>query len=111
MNLQLPTRFVMLDKAIATLGAVGVELYPDFNVFEVAKPYARDLMLQRLHAAAAARPAQEGDARRSPPCSREAPYQWHDVLEQARDGQIEVGFVHKGLDEFMPRSSWASTGS
>src|SRR6266852_8419506 len=37
MNLQLPARFVLLDKAIATIGAVGVELYPDFNVFEVAK--------------------------------------------------------------------------
>jgi len=23
-----------------------------------------------------------------------------DVLEEVRDGQIEVGFVHKGLDEF-----------
>ena len=50
MNLRLPTRFVILDKAIATLGSVGVELYPDFNVFEVAKPYARDLMLRALHA-------------------------------------------------------------
>jgi ubiquinone biosynthesis protein len=29
------------------------------------------------------------------------PYQVHDFLEQIRDGQIEVGFVHKGLDEFM----------
>src|SRR5262249_17949074 len=48
MNLRLPTRFLMLDKAIATLGSVGVELYPDFNVFEVAKPYARDLVLQRF---------------------------------------------------------------
>ena len=38
MNLRLPTRFVMLDKAIATLGSVGIELYPDFNVFEDAKP-------------------------------------------------------------------------
>ena len=46
-NLKLPTRFVLLDKAIATLGSVGVELYPDFNVFEVAKPYARDLMIHR----------------------------------------------------------------
>ena len=52
MNLQLPTRFVLLDKAIATLGSVGVELYPDFNVFEVARPYARGLMLDALHAAA-----------------------------------------------------------
>jgi ubiquinone biosynthesis protein len=25
------------------------------------------------------------------------------MLEQARDGQIEVGFVHKGLDDFMDR--------
>src|SRR6266536_2199562 len=39
LNLRLPTRFVLLDKAIATLGSVGVDLYPDFNVFEVAKPY------------------------------------------------------------------------
>src|SRR5256712_4432393 len=48
MNLQLPTRFLLLDKAIATLGSVGIELYPDFNVFEVAPPYARGLMLERF---------------------------------------------------------------
>src|SRR5205823_3562304 len=48
MNLRLPTRFVLLDKAIATLASVGIELYPDFNVFEVAKPYARNLMLERF---------------------------------------------------------------
>ena len=40
--------FVLLDKAIATVGSVGVDLYPDFNVFEVAKPYARSLMLERF---------------------------------------------------------------
>jgi ubiquinone biosynthesis protein len=28
----------------------------------------------------------------------------HDFLEEVRDGQIEVGFVHKGLDEFMHRA-------
>src|SRR5438874_1384635 len=48
MNLRLPTRFLLLDKAIATLGSVGIELYPDFNVFEVAQPYARGLMLDRF---------------------------------------------------------------
>ena len=48
MNLRLPTRFVMLDKAIATIGSVGVDLYPGFNVFEVAKPYARGLMIERF---------------------------------------------------------------
>jgi ubiquinone biosynthesis protein len=33
--------------------------------------------------------------------ARELPYQVHDVLQEMRDGQIEVGFVHKGLDEYM----------
>jgi ubiquinone biosynthesis protein len=32
---------------------------------------------------------------------RDMPYQVHDLLEEARDGQIEVGFVHKGVDDFM----------
>ncbi|HEX2495272.1 MAG TPA: AarF/ABC1/UbiB kinase family protein, partial [Gaiellaceae bacterium] len=48
MQLTLPTRFILLDRAIATLGSVGMELYPDFNVFEVAKPYARELMIERF---------------------------------------------------------------
>ncbi len=102
MNLRLPTRFLLLDKAIATLGAVGVELYPDFNVFEVAKPYARDLVVQRFTPQRLLSDATK-EARSLASVLREAPYQWHDFLEQAREGQIEVGFVHKGLDEFMPR--------
>jgi ubiquinone biosynthesis protein len=31
----------------------------------------------------------------------EAPFQFHDFMEEIRDGQIEVGFVHKGLDQFL----------
>ena len=102
MQLRLPTRFVMLDKAIATLGAVGVELYPDFNVFEVAKPYARDLMISRFTPGRiASRARREGWQLAQ--MAAELPYQLHDTLEQVRDGQIEVGFVHKGLDDYMAK--------
>ena len=100
MNLQLPTRYLLLDRAIATVGAVGVELYPDFNVFEVAQPYARGLMLERFTPQRVARRARR-DAIRYVQVVAEAPFQWHDLMEQVRDGQIEVGFVHKGLDEFL----------
>nr|MBA3475508.1 AarF/ABC1/UbiB kinase family protein [Actinomycetota bacterium] len=100
MNLRLPTRFVLLDKAIATLGAVGVDLYPEFNVFEVAQPYARALMLERFTPARLASRAQK-EGRQLFGIARDLPYQVHDVLQEIRDGQIEVGFVHKGLDEFM----------
>jgi ubiquinone biosynthesis protein len=100
MNLRLPTRFVLLDKAIATLGSVTTELSPDFNVFEVAKPYARSLLLGRYtptRLAARARRESMNLAR----IAGDLPYQVHDILEEFRDGEIEVGFVHKGLDEFM----------
>ena len=59
-------------------------------------------MIQRFTPQRLARDAQK-EARSLARILREAPYQWHDFLEQVRDGQIEVGFVHKGLDEFMNR--------
>jgi len=100
MNLHLPTRYLLLDRALATLGSVGVELYPDFNVFEVARPYARTLLLERFTPQRVARRARR-DAFAYAHILREAPFQWHDLMEQVRDGQIEVGFVHKGLDDFL----------
>jgi len=102
MNLQLPTRYLLLDRSIATLGAVGIELYPDFNVFEVARPYARSLMLERFTPERIARRARR-DVVRYAQIAREAPYQFHDFMEQIRDGQLEVGFVHKGLDDFLDK--------
>src|SRR6059036_2752156 len=90
MNLQLPTRFLLLDKAIATLGSVGIELYPDFNVFEVARPYARGLMLERFTPQRVAARARK-ESLRLGAMALELPYQIHDVLEEFRDGQIEIG--------------------
>jgi ubiquinone biosynthesis protein len=103
MNLQLPTRYLLLDRAIATLGSVGIELYPDFNVFEVAKPYARTLLIERFTPQRIARRARR-DAIQYAQIFREAPYQIHDLLEEVRDGQLEVGFVHKGLDDFLDQT-------
>jgi ubiquinone biosynthesis protein len=102
MHLTLPTRFVLLDRALATLGSVGMELYPDFNVFEVAKPYARELMLERFTPQRVVARTQQ-EARNYVKILLSLPHQVHDTLEQARDGQIEVGFRHQGLDELIHR--------
>jgi ubiquinone biosynthesis protein len=102
MQLTLPTRFIVLDRAIATLGSVGIELYPDFNVFEVAKPYARELMIERFTPQRIAARVQT-EARSYASMMLELPYQVHDVLQEVRDGQIEVGFRHQGLDDLIHR--------
>ena len=102
LNMRLPTRFLLLDRAMATLASVGQELYPDFNVFEVARPYARDLMLERFTPDRVARRARR-EVIRYVQVLAEAPHQFHDFMEEIRDGQIEVGFVHKGLDDLLAK--------
>jgi ubiquinone biosynthesis protein len=98
MNLRLPTRFVILDKAIATLGSVAVEVYPELNVFEVARPYARQLISERLSprrlALRTRRELQElGEI------ALEVPRQVHDVLNELRDGEMEIRISNPGIDD------------
>jgi ubiquinone biosynthesis protein len=102
MNLRLPTRFVVLDKAIATLGSVGVELYPDFNVFEVAKPYAKQLMAERFSPSRLAMRAQR-EVSELAGVARELPLQLHDVLEDARTGRFEMTIRNPGIDHLEER--------
>jgi ubiquinone biosynthesis protein len=102
LNLHLPTRFMILDKAIATLASVGAELYPDFNVFEVAKPYARGLLIGRYTPRRVLSRARRETVALAQ-IGRELPYQVHDVMQELRDGQIQVGFVHKGLDDVIAK--------
>jgi ubiquinone biosynthesis protein len=98
MNLRLPTRFVILDKAIATLGSVGAEIYPDFNVFEVARPYARQLMAERFSPRRMALSAQR-EAQELASIVRDVPYQMRDVLNELRDGEIKVNIANPGIDD------------
>jgi ubiquinone biosynthesis protein len=107
LNLRLPSRFVMLDKAIATLASVGQEVYPDFNVFEVAKPYARGLLMERFHPRVMAKRARI-EAMALGSIARELPYQAHDVLERMRDGTFQIKFDNPGLDQLDEHIDQAS---
>ena len=98
MNLRLPTRFVILDKTLATLGSVAVEVYPDFNVFEVARPYAKQLIADRFSpkqlALRTRRQAQELTE-----LALDMPRQVHDVLNELRDGEMSIRISNPGIDD------------
>jgi ubiquinone biosynthesis protein len=98
MNLRLPTRFVILDKAIATLGSVGAEIYPDFNVFEVARPYAKQLIAERYSPRRLVLGAQR-EARELAGIARDVPYQVRDILNELRDGELKVNMANPGIDD------------
>jgi ubiquinone biosynthesis protein len=105
-HLKLPTRFLLLDKVLHTLGAVGVELYPEFNVFEVARPYARDLVRERFRPGRLARRGRR-DIVELAQVTREFPVKLHDLVDSTREGRLEIGFVHKGLEEAVHRAEVA----
>jgi ubiquinone biosynthesis protein len=107
LNLRLPSRFVMLDKAIATLASVGVEVYPDFNVFEVAKPYARGLLADRFQPRVIAQRARS-EALALGSVARELPYQISDVLERMREGGFQVRIENPGIDHLDDHIDQAS---
>jgi ubiquinone biosynthesis protein len=107
MNLRLPSRFVMLDKAIATLASVGTEVDPDFNMFEVAKPYARGLLVERFQPRMLAQRARI-EALALGSVARELPYQVSDVLERMRDGTFEVRLENPGVDRLDEHIDQAS---
>src|SRR5205085_5749873 len=83
-------------------GSVGAELYPDFNVFDVARPYARALVFERYRPTRLARRSRQ-EAANYAHILQQMPYQLHDTLEQVRDGQVEIGFRHEGLDPMLRR--------
>jgi ubiquinone biosynthesis protein len=107
LNLRLPSRFVMLDKAIATLASVGTEVDPDFNVFEVARPYARGLLVERFHPRVLAQRARM-EALSLGSVAREMPYQVSDVLERLRDGTFQVRVENPGIDQLDEHIDQAS---
>lgn len=99
LHLELPARFLLLEKSLLTVEGVVTRVYPDFNVFEAARPYARRLLLRRYRPDVVA-----GGALRSASSYvevfRDYPFQLHDLLEEMRDGELEIKFVHTGLEDF-----------
>ena len=47
-RIKLPTKYFLILRGLITVEGTGRELFPDFNVFEVAEPYVRQMALRRF---------------------------------------------------------------
>ena len=93
----------MLDKTLATLAGVAVEIYPDLNVFEVARPYA----LRHGRAALPARPHRRArsarDLGRYTEAFLEYPFQISELLEEFKDGELEITVRPEGFTDAVEK--------
>jgi ubiquinone biosynthesis protein len=102
MDIVLPARWVMLDKTLATLSGVALAVYPDLNVFEVARPYAVRMAAQRLrpdHVADRLRV----DVGRYAEAFLEYPFQLSELLDEFKDGEIEITVRPEGFAEAVDK--------
>jgi ubiquinone biosynthesis protein len=102
LQLRLPSRFLVLDKAVLTLEGVVSQLYPDFNLFEVAGQYTGELKRRLVDPRALPTRAQRYIAEYAEVLS-EYPLQLHDLLEELRSGELEVKYRHTGLEDVTHR--------
>lgn len=98
LEITLPSRWVLLDKALATLAGVALEIAPDFNVFETARPYARRLFVDRFSPDRIAARVQ-GDVGRYASTFLDYPFQLARLLEELKDGELRVGIDSADIRE------------
>jgi ubiquinone biosynthesis protein len=101
-GVELPARWVMLDKTLATLAGVALEISPEFNVFEVARPYAARIAAQRFRPDYVADRLRV-DLGRYAEAILEYPFQVSELLEEFKDGDIEIRVRPEGFSDAVDK--------
>jgi ubiquinone biosynthesis protein len=102
LHLHLPSRFLLLDKALLTMEGVVKNLYPDLDIFEMGRKYAGELKRHRLDPRTIGGRAQRYAAEYAQ-IMRDYPIQVHDLLDEMRAGELEIRFRHEGLENVTHR--------
>ena len=99
-RLRVPPVFPLLTKALVTAEGLARSIDPTINVYEVARPYAQRLLLERYDPESAL----EGVRELAIEYARyveDYPEQLRLLLTEVADGELEVQLRHSGLDEIV----------
>jgi ubiquinone biosynthesis protein len=88
-EIEIPVELTMMLRAIMTIEGVGKDIYPELDLFQVAKPYLLRMVWQRFH------PLRMGadllkDAGRLGQMARQVPFQLQEILEDMRQGRLRI---------------------
>jgi ubiquinone biosynthesis protein len=102
LRLRLPSRFLLLDKALLTMEGVVKNLYPDLDIFEMGRKYSGELKRRRLDPRTMASRVQRNAAEYAH-VFQDYPLQVHELLDEMRAGEFEIKFHHTGLENVTHR--------
>jgi ubiquinone biosynthesis protein len=75
--------------ALATLAGVALQISPDFNVFDTARPYARRLYLERFSPQRIGSRV-SGDIGKYASALLDYPFQMSELLDEFKDGEVHI---------------------
>ena len=106
-RIKLPADLVMMERALVISEAVGRQLYPEFNYFDLLIPYVKKQLLLRLSPARHYRELARTIGQVSDILKR-LPDDIQSFLIKLKNNQLTFRFHHEGLDELrkeLDRSS------
>ena len=99
-RIRYPSSLMLLARALVTLEGVGRDLDPKFNLAEKLVPFVETLMRQR-HNPRRIAGRLASDALKSVEATRRIPLRVNDLLDQIEKEQLQVPFVHRGLERLI----------
>jgi len=96
-NMEVQPQLVLLQKTLLNIEGLGRQLYPDLDLWQTFKPFLERWMHRRVGVSALAKSLRENAplwAEKLP----EIPLLMHEVLQQARDGKLQVEWTSKEFE-------------
>ncbi len=97
-NMTLQPNLLLLQKSMVIIEGVGRQLYPDVNMWDVARPLVYRWMIGEKFSPRkiAAKGGSVGEELLK--SALELPVKANDVLSKTAEGRLKVGFMHHGLE-------------
>ncbi len=99
-NMRVPVNLMLLGKTLLFIEEIGRELDPDINLVDISKPYAQKLIRQRLQPKRIVKDAIKNIHNFSN-IMKFLPSQINTLIKKLIKGELEIEFVHVGLDNLI----------
>ena len=106
-HIKLPSDLVMMGRALVISEAVGVKLYPEFNLFDLLIPYTKNIFFDRFNPFTQYKQILR-IIEQSVDLLKGLPEDLQNILLKIKNDKLTMNLEHKGLDDFtreLDRSS------
>lgn len=94
----LQPNLLLLQKSMVIIEGVGRQLYPDINIWEVAKPLIYKWMVKEKFSPKAFVGKRMKDAEELADAAFDIPIRANEILRRTQRNELKIGFVHHRLD-------------